>query len=118
MAVWIGGLVALGLARHHDGAYPTVARRFSGVALGAVVVLVLTGTFQSIRQLQPFSALWDSEYGTVLLLKIGAFLVVVGIAAWSRRLVHGRGMGLARAGGPAMVREPVANVAPGSGVGT
>ena len=38
MAIWIGGLVALGLARHDDVAYPTVAHRFSGVALGAVVV--------------------------------------------------------------------------------
>lgn len=118
MAVWIGGLVALGLARHDDVAYPNVARRFSGLALGAVVVLVLTGTFQSIRQLQPFSALWDSEYGTVLLLKVGAFLLVVGIAAWSRRLVHGPGMGLVGGGSPAIAREPVANIAPGSGVGT
>jgi copper transport protein len=119
MAVWIGGLVALGLARHDDVAYPTVAHRFSGVALGAVVVIVLSGSFQAIRQLQPFSSLWDSDYGTVLLLKIGAFLVVIGIAAWSRRLVHGRGMGFARAGAsPAVaVREPV-GVAPGSGVGT
>jgi copper transport protein len=116
MAVWIGGLVALGLARHDDVAYPGVAHRFSGLALAAVVVLVLTGTFQSIRQLQPFSALWDSDYGTLLLLKIGAFLVVVGIAAWSRRLVHGPGMGLVGDRTPAMAGVP--NVAPGSGVGT
>ena len=54
MAVWIGGLVALGLARHDDVAYPHVARRFSGLALGAVVVIVLTGAFQAIRQLEPF----------------------------------------------------------------
>jgi len=114
MAVWIGGLVALGFARHDDVAYPRVAHRFSGVALGAVVVIVLTGVFQAVRQLQPFSALWDSEYGTVLLLKVAAFLVVVGIAAWSRRLVHGPGMGLRTE--PVPVRETVA-VAPGSGVG-
>ena len=119
MAVWIGGLVALGLARHDDVAYPTVARRFSGVALGAVVVIVLSGTFQAIRQLQPFSSLWNSDYGTLLLLKVGAFLVIIGIAAWSRRLVHGSGMGLVRSNaGAAPAREPVASVAPGSGVGT
>ncbi len=119
MAVWIGGLVALGLARHDDVAYPTVARRFSGVALGAVVVIVLSGTFQAIRQLQPFSSLWNSDYGTLLLLKVGAFLVIIGIAAWSRRLVHGSGMGLVRSNaGAASAREPVASVAPGSGVGT
>jgi copper transport protein len=119
MAVWIGGLVALGLARRDDVAYPTVAHRFSGVALASVVVIVLSGSFQAIRQLQPFSSLWDSDYGTILLLKIGAFLVVIGIAAWSRRLVHGRGMGFARPGASvAPVREPVPSVAPGSGVGT
>ena len=118
MSVWIGGLVALGLARHDDVAYPTVAHRFSGLALGAVVVLVVTGSFQSIRQLQPFSSLWDSEYGTLLLLKIGAFLVVVGIAAWSRRLVHGPGLGLVGDRSLAATREPVASVAPGSGVST
>jgi copper transport protein len=118
MAIWIGGLVALGLARHDDIAYPRVAHRFSGLALGAVVVIVLSGTVQAIRQLQPFSALWDSEYGTLLLLKIAAFLVVIGIAAWSRRLVHGPGMGFVGAEAPAMAREPVPTVAPGSGVGT
>ena len=85
-----------------------------------VVVIVLSGSFQAIRQLQPFSSLWDSDYGTILLLKIGAFLVVVGIAAWSRRLVHGRGMGFVRADGPTVAaRERGCRAsAPGSGVGT
>jgi copper transport protein len=118
MAIWIGGLVALSLARHDDVAYPIVARRFSGLALGAVVVIVLTGVFQAIRQLQPLSALWNSDYGTLLLLKVAAFLVVIGIAAWSRRLVHGPGMGLTGGRSAATVAEPVASVAPGSGVGT
>jgi copper transport protein len=117
MAVWLGGLVALGLARHDDVAYPSVATRFSGVALGAVVVLVLSGTFQSIRQLQPFSALWTSTYGQLLIAKLVAFAVLIGIAAWSRRLVHGPGLGFR--GAPAPVPVPVAaGVNAGSGVGT
>jgi copper transport protein len=116
MAIWIGGLVALGLARHDDVEYPRVAHRFSGLALGAVVIIVITGVFQAIRQLEPFSALWDSDYGTILLLKVAAFLVVVGIAAWSRRLVHGPGMGLVRSS-PAPEPGRVPSMAPGSGVG-
>jgi copper transport protein len=119
MAVWLGGLVALGLARRDDVAYPRVAHRFSGVALGAVVVIVISGVFQAIRQLEPFSALWSSDYGTILLLKLAAFVVVIGIAAWSRRLVHGPGLGIRgdRVTAPEPEPEPVA-VAPGSGVGS
>ncbi len=94
MAVWLGGLVTLAIARTDDHAYARVAERFSGLALGAVVVLVVTGTFQSIRQLQPISALWDANYGRILIAKLVAFAIVLLIAAWSRRLVHGPGMGV------------------------
>ena len=93
MAVWLGGLVMLAIARTDDHAYARVAERFSGLALGAVVILVITGTFQSIRQLQPITALWDANYGRILIAKLVAFAVVLLIAAWSRKLVHGPGMG-------------------------
>ena len=94
MAVWLGGLVMLAIARTDDHAYARVAERFSGLALGAVVVLVITGSFQAIRQLQPISALWDANYGRILMAKLVAFAVVLLIAAWSRKLVHGPGMGV------------------------
>ncbi len=94
MSVWLGGLVMLAIARTDDHAYARVAERFSGLALGAVVILVITGTFQSIRQLQPISALWDANYGRILIAKLVAFAVVLLIAAWSRKLVHGPGMGV------------------------
>lgn len=94
MSVWLGGLVMLAIARTADHAYARVAERFSGLALGAVVILVVTGTFQSIRQLQPISALWDANYGRILIAKLVAFAVVLLIAAWSRKLVHGPGMGV------------------------
>lgn len=94
MSIWLGGLVMLAIARTDEHSYARVAERFSGLALGAVVVLVITGTFQSIRQLQPISALWDSNYGRLLIAKLVAFGGVLLIAAWSRRLVHGPGMGI------------------------
>ena len=90
MALWVGGLLALVLARHDDVAYPEVTERFSGVALASVVVIVLTGIVQTIRQVEPLSALWDSTYGAILIAKVAAFVVILGIASWSRRLVHGR----------------------------
>lgn len=94
MAVWLGGLVTLAIARTDEDSYGRVAQRFSGLALGAVMVLVITGTFQSVRQLQPFSALWDSDYGLLLVAKLVAFAAILLIAAWSRRLVHGPGLGI------------------------
>ena len=90
MAVWFGGLLSLVLARHDDVAFPEVSERFSGIALGSVVVIVITGIFQALRQLQPFSALWDSTYGELLIAKLVAFAAILAIASWSRRLVHGR----------------------------
>jgi copper transport protein len=90
MSVWVGGLLALVLARHDDVAYSEVTERFSGVALASVVVIILTGVVQTVRQVQPLSALWDSTYGAVLIAKVAAFVVILGIASWSRRLVHGR----------------------------
>ncbi len=90
MSVWVGGLLALVLARHDDVAYPEVTERFSGVALVSVVVIVVTGVVQTIRQVDPLSALWDSTYGAVLIAKVAAFVVILVIASWSRRLVHGR----------------------------
>ncbi len=94
MAVWLGGLVMLAIARTDEHSYARVAERFSGLALGAVVLIVVTGVFQALRQLQPFSALWNSDYGRLLIVKLVAFGGILLIAAWSRRLVHGPGMGI------------------------
>ena len=94
MAVWLGGLVMLAIARTDEHSYARVAERFSGLALGAVVLITVTGVFQALRQLQPFSALWASDYGRLLIAKLVAFAGILLIAAWSRRLVHGPGMGI------------------------
>ena len=104
MAVWFGGLVMLAIARTDEDSYGRVAERFSGLALGAVVLLVITGTFQAIRQLQPISALWDSDYGRLLIAKLVGFALILLIAAWSRRLVHGPGMGIFGADAAPLVR--------------
>ena len=98
MSVWLGGLVMLAIARTDEHSYGRVAERFSGLALGAVVVLVITGALQAIRQLQPFSALWESDYGRLLIAKLLAFGGILLIAAWSRRIVHGPGLGIFGAG--------------------
>ena len=64
--------------------------RFSNVALGAVVVLIGSGTYQGWRQVGSFGALKDTTYGRLLLVKIGLVAVVVLAAALTRDIVQQR----------------------------
>ncbi|MFB6984848.1 copper resistance CopC/CopD family protein [Streptomyces sp. NPDC056304] len=86
VAAWLGGLVALLVALHRTpdiGA--TAVRRFSRIAFGSVLVLTATGIYQSWRQVGTWSALTGTEYGRLLLVKVGLVAVLVGIAWFSRR---------------------------------
>ncbi|MFF8677294.1 copper resistance CopC/CopD family protein [Streptomyces sp. NPDC015237] len=89
VATWFGGLTALLAALYRgpaDTPVPAVAvRRFSRVAFGSVVALVVTGTYQSWRQLGSWTAFTETRYGQLLLVKIGLVAVLVGIAYLSRR---------------------------------
>jgi copper transport protein len=67
-----------------------VARRFSGVALGAVTILVASGVVQAWRQVGELGALTGTNYGRLLLLKVGLLVVTLCFAAVSRRAVHAR----------------------------
>lgn len=86
VAVWLGGLVAL-LVTLRAGVPITVpqVRRFSRAAFGSVLVLVATGLYQSWRQVGSWDALTGTEYGRWLLVKVALVVVLVGIAAVSRR---------------------------------
>ncbi|WP_329273924.1 copper resistance CopC/CopD family protein [Streptomyces sp. NBC_01451] len=89
VAVWLGGLSALLVALFRAPADAPIegsaVRRFSRVAFGSVLALVATGVYQSWRQLGSWSALTDTSYGQLLLVKIGLVAVLVGIAYISRR---------------------------------
>ncbi|MDR6977070.1 copper transport protein [Streptomyces sp. 3330] len=89
VATWLGGLTALLVALYRAPADRPVeapaARRFSRLALGSVSVVVATGTYQSWRQLGSWSALTDTRYGRLLLVKIGLVALLVGVAWISRR---------------------------------
>ncbi|MGA4947396.1 copper resistance CopC/CopD family protein [Streptomyces lydicamycinicus] len=86
VAAWLGGLAALVVSLYWG---PTVeraaVRRFSRIAFGSVVVLVATGLYQSWRQVGTWSALTDTAYGRLLLIKVALVVVLVGIAWLSRR---------------------------------
>ncbi|MFF3406979.1 copper resistance CopC/CopD family protein [Streptomyces sp. NPDC002742] len=89
VAVWLGGLstlvVALFRAPADTQIEASAVRRFSRLAFGAVLVLVATGIYQSWRQLGSWSALTDTTYGQLLLVKVGLVALLVGIAWISRR---------------------------------
>ncbi|GAA3393334.1 copper resistance protein CopC [Streptomyces roseoviridis] len=89
VAAWLGGLTALLVALQWG---PPVERsaveRYSKVAFGSVVVLAVTGVYQSWRQVGTWSALTDTRYGQLLLVKIGLVAVLVGIGWVSRRWVR------------------------------
>ncbi|MGX2995881.1 copper resistance CopC/CopD family protein [Streptomyces sp. JNUCC 64] len=98
VAAWLGGLVTLLTALYRAPSLDAGAvRRFSSVAFGSVVVLAVTGLYQSWRQVGSWSGLTGTEYGRLLLLKVALVAVVLAVAWFSRRWT-------ARlAGGPASV---------------
>ncbi|MER6995286.1 copper resistance protein CopC [Streptomyces sp. NPDC000410] len=86
VAGWLGGLVTVLVALYRTPSLErTAVLRFSRVAFASVVVLALTGLYQSWRQVGSWSALTGTSYGQLLLLKIGLVAVLVGIAWISRR---------------------------------
>ena len=95
MALWIGGLftVALLLLRRGDdvGDGPPLAdvvAGFSRLALTAVALIVVTGLYQAWREVGHLGALTGTAYGRLLLAKVAVLLVVIGVARYSRGLVH------------------------------
>lgn len=92
MAVWVGGLCLLVVGlRPGSGASAQAAAvlpRFSRIAFGAVVVLVVTGTYQSWRQVGSVPALFDTTYGWLLLGKLSGVVVLVALGNRARQWVQ------------------------------
>ena len=80
-SVWLGGLVALGLALAQGGGEPGVlVRRFSKIALASVLVLSVSGAIRALAELRTVGQVWSTGYGRVLIVKtmLLAALVLVG----------------------------------------
>lgn len=87
-AVWFGGLLGLGLtlpglAKRERTVSITLAR-FSSVAAGLLALLTVAGLTLSWRILRSWSALIETDFGKVLLVKVGIVGLAVGIAGWNR----------------------------------
>jgi copper transport protein len=85
-AVWIGGLAALALAlwAGEGRLRLPLARRFSALALAAVVLLAGTGVGRALEELDSFTQLWSTGYGRAILVKTGLLVLLAALAACNR----------------------------------
>lgn len=97
VALWVGGLAHIGLVawpewrrsraltvsdgRPFAGA---AIRRFSPLALGLVVVAVVTGVFNTGLALPALRELWQSGYGRVILIKVAVLVPALALATFHR----------------------------------
>ena len=70
--------------------------RFSTLAAGVLAALVATGSFMAWRIVGSWDGLVSTDYGRLLLVKIGVALVAVAIAAVNRFVLLPRGGGALR----------------------
>jgi copper transport protein len=106
-AIWTGGLATLVTIvlrrpespgatrrterRRYQAATAEAARavsRFSPIALGCVGAIVATGTYQAWRGVGGWGALFETTYGQLLLVKIGAMCALVGLGNLARQRVQ------------------------------
>jgi putative copper resistance protein D len=100
-AIWLGGLVQLGAVwrltrrdEHAAAAWPTLVRRFSGLATAAVGVLLLSALPLTWAYTQSWRALIGTGYGSLALTKAGLLAAVLGLAFVARRIARaGQGAG-------------------------
>ena len=93
VSLWLGGLALLALAvlpRRRPDELAAVVPRFSKVAFGAVVAILVTGVFQGWREVRSKAALTDTTYGKLLIIKVVLFALLVGLGYLSRRHVQAR----------------------------
>ncbi|MEQ1955647.1 copper resistance CopC/CopD family protein [Mesorhizobium yinganensis] len=83
--LWIGALVPLGaiLVRGRPD-LPIVLRRFSRVIPAVVAVLALSGLLLAAVQVQTIPALWNTDYGRVLVAKLALIAALLLLAALNR----------------------------------
>jgi copper transport protein len=88
--VWTGGLafVVLGLVLTRGNRWDLAATsvpRFSTLAVVSVAVLIVAGAVNGYLQVRAWRGLWDTEYGILLLVKIGLVLPLLALGAYNNR---------------------------------
>jgi copper transport protein len=96
--IWIGGLlqlvlltpVVLSLTEHRASFLAGVIPRFSLVALASVTVIVATGVLQWLHFLGGISAVFDSDWGYTLAVKVALLMPLLLLAAFNLLIVRPR----------------------------
>jgi putative copper export protein len=93
-AVWLGGLLTLIASWPTDSAdtrdadaFIGTTKRVSAAALGAVCLLFVSGTAQTLLFLPTPAAVLHSAYGTIALLKLAGLGILIAFGAYHRRRV-------------------------------
>ncbi|MGZ8751588.1 MAG: copper resistance CopC/CopD family protein, partial [Acidimicrobiia bacterium] len=87
VALWVGALPVLAFALLPTADLDTLKRtvpRYSQLALGCVFAIVVSGSYQSWRQVGSLDALTSTDFGKLLLVKLGVFAILIVVAAFSR----------------------------------
>jgi copper transport protein len=93
-SVWVGGIACLlialpGATRQLEGSersrllLATLAR-FSPIALGAVVVIAVTGVIQAYIDVRSFHGLFHTTYGALIIVKVALLSCLIGLG-WVNR---------------------------------
>ncbi|OAB36751.1 hypothetical protein PMSD_10550 [Paenibacillus macquariensis subsp. defensor] len=97
--IWIGSLLALAAVLPGEDSLPSspedrkrmifrVIRTFSYWGTGLVTILILSGTYASLKYIPTMYSLFNTTYGQVLLIKCGLVLIMLGLAAFN--MLRGR----------------------------
>ena len=93
-AIWVGGIFQLlalwNLKKHNAIAielWPLLLKRFTGLGVGAVIVLLASGTPLAIYYIGSFSGFIGAGYGNLLLVKILMMCLALGFALLNHRAV-------------------------------
>ena len=91
VALWLGGLLWLVTADRSDpDGFLRKAGRVSTIALGAVIVVAISGLIQTVLFLPAIADIIRSAYGIGVLAKVAGLLVLVGFGAHHRYRVMPR----------------------------
>jgi copper transport protein len=91
MSLWVGGLVVLAvaaLAQCDLDELDTIVPRFSQVALTCVCALIVTGAYQTWRQVGGLEAFRRTDFGQLLTIKLAIFAVLLIVATRSRAITQ------------------------------
>ena len=87
LALWVGGVIALGTLSAQDR--PVAVPRFSQMALWSAIAVVISGTINAWARLN-FVDAWNSSYAFIVLGKIFATVILLGIGYLHRKTLSNK----------------------------